>query len=174
MSDSYRDIDDVIDLIKRMVKEEPSLKQSVIIERAASITDWQESIIRMKLDWPIEIEGPCDNLKQTITPCGTKVLVKILPVEEKSSGGIIIESNVSKKREQDARDLGVIISMGPLAYRGYKACLDLKGPKDWGVKIGDTVEFRRFDGKRPRPDEYCDDYRYIDDEDVISVITDNK
>lgn len=104
-----------------------------------------------------------------IKPCGTKLLVKVLPVEEVSKGGIIIETASSQQRERQGRDLGEVISMGPLAFRGYKGCLDLNGCQDWGVKIGDTVEFRRYDGKIPRPDGY-EDYRYIDDEDVIAVI----
>ena len=109
--------------------------------------------------------------KQNIKPCGFKVLVKIVPVEETTEGGIILGTASSHQKERAGRDLGEILSVGPLAFRGYKGCLDLKGPEDWGVKIGDVVEFRRYDGKVPRPDGY-EDYRYIDDEDIIAVIED--
>jgi co-chaperonin GroES (HSP10) len=107
--------------------------------------------------------------KVTIHPCGAKILIKIIPFEEKSDGGIILGTSTELSRERKGRDLGTLISVGPLAFKGYKGCLDLNGPEDWGVSIGDTIEYRRYDGKVPRSEGY-EDYRYLEDEDVIAVI----
>ncbi len=105
----------------------------------------------------------------TLKPCGTKVLIKIIPYENISQGGIIMGTANEVERERKGRDIGELISFGPLAFKGYKGCLDIEGPEDWGCKLGDIVEYRRYDGKIPRIDGY-EDYRYIDDEDIIAVI----
>ncbi len=107
--------------------------------------------------------------ENTIRPVGHTILVKVTPIEEKSKGGIIVSNNDEKQRELDGRDIGEIVSMGPLAYRGYRGAIDLNGPQDWGVKIGDNIEFRRYDGKIPRTEGYKN-YRWLNDEDVIGVI----
>jgi len=46
--------------------------------------------------------------------------------------------------------------------------IDLDGPEDWGCKIGDIIEFRRYDGQAPELEGY-EDYFYINDEDVVAV-----
>jgi co-chaperonin GroES (HSP10) len=109
--------------------------------------------------------------KVTIHPCGTKILIKIIPYEEVSKGGIVLGTTNELERERKGRDLGELMSIGPLAFKGYKGCLDLGGPSDWGVEVGDIVEYRRYDGKIPRSEGY-ENYRYLDDEDVIAVIKD--
>ncbi len=103
----------------------------------------------------------------TLKPCGTHVLIKILEPEEAKSP-IIIPDEVLKK-EREGRDVGEIMDIGPVAYLGYKGCVDLKGPEDWGVKIGDIVEFRRYDGKIPRTEGF-ENYRWLNDEDIIGVV----
>lgn len=107
--------------------------------------------------------------KLTIRPVGTHVLVKIIQVEDKSEAGIILATNNELERERQGRDIGTIMDFGPLAYKGYKGALELSGPQDWGVKIGDAVEFRRYDGRIPRTEGY-ENYRWLNDEDIIGVI----
>lgn len=105
-----------------------------------------------------------------IKPVGFKVLVEVSPVEEKSPGGIITSLPNELERERKGRDVGKILAFGPICFQGYADC---KTPADWGVKIGDLVEFNRYDGKETRMAEVCPEmknYRYINDNDIIAVI----
>lgn len=104
-----------------------------------------------------------------IKPAGYRVLVKVAPVEEKSEGGIIVSSQNELERERKGRDIGEIIAFGPLAFKGFAKC---NGPEDWGCKIGDLVEFNRYDGKITRLGEMnkkYSDYRIINDDDILAV-----
>ncbi len=100
-----------------------------------------------------------------IKPLGFYVLVEVDVVEEVSAGGIIL-GNV--KREQEACEFGVIRAIGPVAYAGFPGCEDGKA-EAWGVKVGDKVEYRRYEGKLSNhPD--MENHRYIPDSHIIGVI----
>lgn len=105
-----------------------------------------------------------------VHPLGFNVLVKIIPIETKSRGGIIINSEKDLERERKGRDIAEVIEFGPIAYKGYAGC---DGPADWGVKVGDIVELStRYDGKFTRASEYSDDYkkyRYVNDQDIMGL-----
>ena len=80
-----------------------------------------------------------------VKPLGHHVLIEVIPVSFKSAGGIILHDCKENERERKGRDLAKIVAFGPTAYLGFSGC---KSPKDWGVKIGDTVELTgRYDGK---------------------------
>jgi len=105
-----------------------------------------------------------------IKPTGHFVLIKVAPVEEKSAGGIIVSSQNDLERERKGRDIGRVIAFGPIAYQGFADC---KKPEDWGVTVGDLVEFNRYDGKMPRMSEKhpeLENFRIISDNDIIAVI----
>lgn len=109
-----------------------------------------------------------------INPCGHRVLVKVKPVEEKTEGGIYLPEDL-KRKELTGRDLGNVVAFGPTAYRGLSSCDG--GPEEWGVKVGDTVEFNRYDGKVPRYGEINEEYknfRILNDSDILAVITDEE
>jgi co-chaperonin GroES (HSP10) len=104
-----------------------------------------------------------------IRPAGHWVLVEIEPVEDKSAGGIVLPSEQVKK-EHAGRDIGRVVSFGPIAYRSFVGC---ERPEDWGVKEGNLVEFRRYDGKMPRlaeKEESLKNYRLVQDNDIIAVM----
>lgn len=104
-----------------------------------------------------------------IKPCGHWVLIEVTPVEEKSGGGILLPADQVKK-EQGGRDIGKVVDIGPIAYKSLSGC---NGPHDWGVKVGDSVEFRRYDGKVPRlaeDNESLKNLRLIQDNDIIAVM----
>lgn len=105
-----------------------------------------------------------------VHPLGFNVLVKIIPIEAKSRGGIIVTSEKEQERERKGRDIAEVIEFGPVAYRGYAGC---DGPEDWGVKVGDIVELStRYDGKFTRAQEYGEDYknyRYVSDQDIMGL-----
>ena len=107
-----------------------------------------------------------------VKPLGFNVLVEIIPIQEKSKGGIILASSANEKeRERKGRDIARIIEFGPTAYNGYSGC---KNHKDWGVEEGDIVELStRYDGKFTRAFEYSDDfknYRYVTDQDILGLV----
>lgn len=107
-----------------------------------------------------------------VTPLGHHVLVEIVPVSFKSAGGIILHNEKENERERKGRDLAVIKAFGPTCYQGFGDC---KGPQDWGVKVGDTVELSgRYDGKFSTVHEYDSKYkniRYVLDSDIIGVLS---
>ena len=105
-----------------------------------------------------------------VLPLGYNVLVEIIPVQVKSSGGIILNSSTEEERERKGRDIARIIAFGPTAYKGYAGC---ECPADWGVKEGDIVELStRYDGKFTRAQEYgkqFENYRYVNDQDIMGL-----
>lgn len=107
-----------------------------------------------------------------VKPLGHHVLIEVVPVSFKSAGGIILHNDKENERERKGRDLAKIIAFGPTAYKGFSGC---DSPKDWGVKVGDTVELTgRYDGKFSSVSEYDSKYknlRYVSDSDIIGVIS---
>lgn len=102
-----------------------------------------------------------------IKPVGFYVLIEDVVVEEKTSGGIILP-DTAKDREQEGVDFGWIRAFGPIAFLGYEGC---EGPSDWGVKVGDKVEFRRYEGKRSNAVEGDGPrLRYVPDSSIIGVV----
>ena len=105
-----------------------------------------------------------------VLPLGYNVLVEILPVQEQSSGGILLNSANESERERKGRDIARVIAFGPVSFRGYSGC---DCPADWGVKEGDIVELStRYDGKFSRAGEYSKDYenyRYVSDQDICGL-----
>jgi co-chaperonin GroES (HSP10) len=108
-----------------------------------------------------------------VKPLGHHVLVEILPVQIKSSGGIILNSATEQERERKGRDIARIIAFGPTAYKFIYTNTDFNGPEDWGVKVGDIIELKtRYDGKFTRACEYSkefENYRYVLDSDIIGL-----
>jgi len=110
-----------------------------------------------------------------LKPTGYYVLVKMEKVTKVSKGGIIMYTENEHKREQGGHDMGTLVALGPTAFCGY-AGIDLEGPNTahdraelWGVKIGDKIEFNKYDGKTPSHPDFKD-YRLIQDAHIIGVI----
>ena len=109
-------------------------------------------------------------------PKMSQILIEMLPVEIKSAGGVIINSENEQKREKGGRDIGYLRDVSPLAWCGVAGCTDetVDGRmKQAGISIGDLVEYKRYDGKTPRIAEThkeFDLYRLIMDTDILCVI----
>lgn len=105
-------------------------------------------------------------------PLGHFVLVELIPVQFKSTGGIVLMSSKEIKREEGAGSVAKIIDFGPTAYKGFANC---ETPEDWGVTVGDVVELSgRYDGKKSRLADYDEKYkslRYILDDDIVGVFS---
>ena len=108
--------------------------------------------------------------KTRIRPTGYYVLVEVDVVEETHEGTSIVMLNDERTREAGGRDIGTIVEFGPICFQGYADC---KKPSDWGCKVGDKVEFNRYDGKTPRlaeSDPELANLRIINDNDIIAVM----
>jgi len=107
-----------------------------------------------------------------IKPCGYYVLVEVEPMETHHKDSIIEMVQNEASREHGGREVGVIVSFGNTCFKGFEGC---SSPSDWGCKVGDKVEFNRYDGKKPAQaenDESLDNFRLINDSDIIAVLED--
>lgn len=103
-------------------------------------------------------------------PVGTLVLIELPEMEEKSRGGIILTEDTAK-REQKASEQGRVIDIGPCAYVGWAGCEqpDTPAHEQWGIRVGDWVEFRKYEGKASVIEGY-ERYRYIPDTHIVGRI----
>ena len=109
-----------------------------------------------------------------VVPVETKVVVKLLPVENKV-GSLIVPEDV-RERQQMAQIDAEIIAVGPMAFSDG---LDADGNvRYWPAPIpkpGDRVKISRYSGqsangeslKAPTGDEPV--YRIINDKDVAAI-----
>ena len=103
-----------------------------------------------------------------IRPLGHYVLIEARKIEDKTKGGIIMPSD-SVKREQNAAEFGKVIKFGPTAFQNMAGCRKDSAPADWGIKVGDEIEYRRYEGK-PSGVEGSELLRYIPDCHIIGGI----
>lgn len=104
-----------------------------------------------------------------IIPSGHRVLVKQDTYEEvdevfKSAKAAGIEIVKDKAvRYQDSVDKGVIVSIGPTAWKDF-------GGVNW-AEVGDTIVFAKNSGKKVEdPQDKGSHYVVLNDEDVVAVI----
>lgn len=76
---------------------------------------------------------------------GHYVLVEQEPIEETTESGIIIATETLRKQQQEACGRGKIVDIGPTAYKGFAGC---NSAEDWGIKIGDWVQFPSHEGTK--------------------------
>jgi len=112
----------------------------------------------------------------TLRPTGYYVLVKVRTVEKEITEGDLagfqLYSNDEHNREQKGHDLGEVIAIGPLAHMGFDGCQGSNAEEraaEWGYKIGDTVEFARYEGKLLEHPDYPN-HRIIPDDKIIAVV----
>ncbi len=95
-------------------------------------------------------------------PLGWWVLVEIIEVEEMTAGGIVLPQNTQDK-EQKGVTQAYVRDFGKMAFTGFR---NSEGPKDWGVEIGDLVEFRRYETLAT---SYSDLWRLVPDTSLVAV-----
>lgn len=108
-----------------------------------------------------------------ITPLLHRILVKQHKLDEvdqtlkrAKASGIIIAEHEDTKRAQAGVDKGIVVAIGPTAYRDFNT--------DVPIKVGDTVAFARFSGKTITDPEDEEEYVALNDEDLVAVLTENK
>lgn len=103
--------------------------------------------------------------------CGYYVLIEI-PAKPEVKESLIIMPSGHEDAEISAADIGIVRDIGPCAFSGM-AALDggtgAERAKQWGFEVGDTVEFTRYDGKRPSTEGY-ENFRSIQDQHIITKV----
>lgn len=117
----------------------------------------------------------------SIKPAGHHLVVAPVKLPEKSKGGIIVnlEGSQWERLEKAGRMIGVVIAIGPQAWKAHAANLAGYGESgstmydDW-AKVGDTILYSRHAGKYvfdPMDVEKRELY-LIHDEDVLAALPD--
>ncbi len=106
---------------------------------------------------------------------GYYVLIETNVIEKKSSGGIVLPTEYVQK-EQGGCDRGIVRGFGPICFAGYNGIDDSLNAEEraaaWGVKIGDQVQFDRYDGKELELEGY-ENYRLIADAKIMATVGDD-
>ena len=97
---------------------------------------------------------------------GFRVLVKPDPVEETSKGGIVIISD--KRLEANATITGVVLDVGPEAYRAFNKSAGVEY-SPW-VKPGDHIYYAKYAGKWIEDKATKEALLYLNDEDVVGLV----
>jgi chaperonin GroES len=92
---------------------------------------------------------------ETLKPINDRVVVKPLPAEEKTQGGIIIPDTAKEKPQQ-----GEVVAVGP-GKEGVKL----------NLKTGDRVLFGKYAGQELQYNG--DDYLIMREDDVLVVLNEN-
>jgi chaperonin GroES len=95
-----------------------------------------------------------------IQPLDLRVLVKPDPVEEKTSGGIIL-ADATKEREKYAGTKATLVAVGCNAFREWG---DARKPAP-----GDRVHFAQYSGARIKGED-GEDYVIMNDADLTSIV----
>lgn len=96
-----------------------------------------------------------------IKPLGDRVIVKALPQEEKTRGGVILPDTAKEKPQQ-----GEIIAVGP----GGRDEAGKLIPLD--VEVGDRVLFGKWSGTEVKLDGV--EYLIMKESDIMGVLTDTE
>lgn len=115
-----------------------------------------------------------------IRPLGHYVAIEVIEVENKSKGGIVMATGKNAQFEQDAVEFGRVVAFGPTVFQGVTGCdpakyapchphHQLTPSQIWGLYVGDTVEFRRFEGKKSGI-KGKERIRYIPDTEIIGKV----
>lgn len=104
-----------------------------------------------------------------IIPCGHRLTVQPLALEDvydeykrAAKSGLIIPDTKDRQREQMSVDQGVVIEIGPSAFKDF-------GTDAW-CSVGDTIAYARHAGKFIKDPDTDKDVLVINDEDVVAII----
>jgi co-chaperonin GroES (HSP10) len=95
-----------------------------------------------------------------ITPVGWRVLIKPQEVREVSKGGIILNTEMGKDREQMGNTTGIVIAVGSQCYADE--------PHPW-CEVGDKVIFAKYAGLMYLGKD-GHKYRMINDKDITGTL----
>lgn len=106
-----------------------------------------------------------------IIPTLHRILVKADKLEETDKTfvqarkiGIVIPENDDRKRAQAGVDKGIVVAVGPTAFRDFNA----ESP----IKVGDYIAYARFAGKILNDPATDEEFVVLNDEDVVCIFKD--
>jgi chaperonin GroES len=103
-------------------------------------------------------------LEKLPDPTGYRVLIAAIKVQDKTQGGVILPDDL-KNREQTASVVGLVLKLGPDAYKDEK-----KFPNGAYCKEGDFVLFSAYSGTRFTIDG--EEFRLMNDDTIEATISD--
>lgn len=95
--------------------------------------------------------------KLSIRPLGDRVIVKALPQEEKTKGGVILPDTAKEKPQQ-----GEVVAVGPGRITDKGAKVDME------VKVGDKVLYGKYSGTEVKLDG--EEYLIIKESEVLAIL----
>lgn len=95
-----------------------------------------------------------------INPVGWRVLIKPQEVKEVSAGGIILNTEITKEREQMGNTTGIVVALGDQCFADE--------PTPW-CKVGDKVIFAKYAGLLYRGKDGLH-YRMVNDKDITGTL----
>ncbi|MGI5845094.1 MAG: co-chaperone GroES [Candidatus Xenobium sp.] len=92
-----------------------------------------------------------------IKPLGDRVIVKALPQEEKTRGGVILPDTAKEKPQQ-----GEVVAVGPgrITDKGVKV--------DMEVRVGDRVLYGKYSGTEVKIDGQ--EYLIVKESEVLAIL----
>ncbi|MEW5762854.1 MAG: co-chaperone GroES [Bacillota bacterium] len=92
-----------------------------------------------------------------IRPLGDRVVVKPLPMEERTKGGIVLPDTAKEKPQK-----GEVMAVGPgrLLDNGQRVAIDLK--------VGDKVLYSKYAGNEVKIDD--EEYLILREGDILGVL----
>lgn len=78
------------------------------------------------------------------------------------SMGLVLPETETKKREQAGVDQGIVMAIGPTAFRDFNT--------DCPIKVGDNIAFAKYSGKVVTDPDDDKEYVLLNDEDVVAVV----
>jgi len=103
-------------------------------------------------------------IAQLPEPTGYRIMILPFKIKEKTKGGIVI-ADTAREREQVATVVGLVLKLGPDAYKDYD-----KYPNGLWCEEGDWVIFGRYAGARIPIDG--GEIRLLNDDEVLATIDD--
>ena len=97
-------------------------------------------------------------------PVGFRILIAIPEKEEKTEGGVLLPED-TRKREVAASMVGMVLKMGPDAYKDVE-----RFPSGPWCKEGDFILMRSYSGTRINV--HGQEFRVINDDSVEAVVED--
>lgn len=104
--------------------------------------------------------------KSGIIPMGSRVLVKIEKLEEKTEGGIILPHETLDK-EGEASQIATIIDLGAASFTNGLGDL----PDEWKIKpeVGAKIILERYQGVRIQGIDK-EEYRLVSDKQILAIL----
>ena len=100
--------------------------------------------------------------KALTEPVGFRILIAIPEKEEKTEGGVLLPED-TRKREEAASMVGMVLKMGPDAYKDVE-----RFPSGPWCKEGDFILMRSYSGTRINV--HGQEFRVINDDSVEAVV----